>query len=338
MWAEFVFDISVHSLLRSLARAGEYFGGHCRQWLFDNPKIVVLERSGDAVRFHPLLLELASAYHVQLRVCAVRKPNQKGGVERSIRFLRERFLAARRIISIDQGNRDLLTFFDEIAHPRPHPTKPGKTVAQCLHEERATLLPLPDPRPTTELVTSANVDKTAVVHFDANVYSVPAEYAEETLTLVADDHNVRLLCGDDEVAQHSRSWGKRQRIEDPEHREKLLEQKRGAQPARGRERLRVAVPAIDDLFAAWVDAGRNVGSMTARTMRLLDLYGDAMVRNAVTEALQRGVCDPGALAQLCEQQRHKERAPIPIEVSLGDHVPDCDVIPHDLEKYDGDYE
>lgn len=169
MWAEFVFDISVHSLLRSLARAGEYFGGHCRQWLFDNPKIVVLERSGDAVRFHPLLLELASAYHVQLRVCAVRKPNQKGGVERSIRFLRERFLAARRIVSIDQGNRDLLTFFDEIAHPRPHPTKPGKTVAQCLDEERAALLPLPDPRPTTELITSTSVDKTAVVHFDANV-------------------------------------------------------------------------------------------------------------------------------------------------------------------------
>ena len=158
------------------------------------------------------------------------------------------------------------------------------------------------------------------------------------LTLVADDRTVRLLCDDQEVAHHARSWGKRQRIEEPQHREDLLKQKRGAQPARGRERLRAAVPAIDDLFACWVDAGRNVGSMTARTMRLLDLYDDAMLRDAVTEALQRGVSDPGALAQLCEQQRHKERAPIPIEVSLGDHVPDCDVIPHALEKYDVDYE
>ncbi len=78
MWAEFVFDLSVHSLLRSLSRAGEYFGGHCRQWLFDNAKTVVVERSGDAVRFHPLLLELGGACHVQLRVCAPRKPNQKG--------------------------------------------------------------------------------------------------------------------------------------------------------------------------------------------------------------------------------------------------------------------
>jgi len=61
MWAEFVFDLSVHSLLRSLARAGEYFGGNCRQWLFDNPKTVVIERAGDAVRFHPLLLEFGGA-------------------------------------------------------------------------------------------------------------------------------------------------------------------------------------------------------------------------------------------------------------------------------------
>ena len=338
MWAEFVFDLSVHSLLRSLSRAGEYFGGHCRQWLFDNPKIVVLERSGDAVRFHPLLLELASAYHVQLRVCAVRKPNQKGGVERSIRFLRERFLAARRVVSIDQGNRELLTFFDEIAHARPHPTQHKKTVDQCLHEERAALLSLPDPRPATEQITLVRVDKTAFVHFDANLYSVPPEHVQATLTLVADDRTVRLLCDDDQVAQHTRSWGKRQRMEDPRHREELLEQKRGAKPARGRDRLRAAVPAIDDLFAQWVDAGRNVGSMTARTMRLLDLYGDDMLRDAVTEALQRGVCDPGALAQLCEQRRHKQRLPVPIEVSLGDHVPDCDVIPHDLEKYDGDHQ
>jgi transposase len=70
MWGEFCFDTTVHSLLRSLARASTYFGGSARQWLFDNPKIVVLERHGDAARFHPLLLDLGSAMHVQLRLCA----------------------------------------------------------------------------------------------------------------------------------------------------------------------------------------------------------------------------------------------------------------------------
>jgi transposase len=78
LWGEFVLDLGIHSLLRSLVRAASYFGGSTRQWLFDNPKTVVIERAGDAVRFHPLLAELAGKMFVQPRVCAVRKANQKG--------------------------------------------------------------------------------------------------------------------------------------------------------------------------------------------------------------------------------------------------------------------
>ena len=76
IFAELVFDLTVHSLVRSLARASTFFGGVTRQWLFDNPKTVVLERQGDLVRFHPGLLRLTSELHVQPRLCGVRKPHQ----------------------------------------------------------------------------------------------------------------------------------------------------------------------------------------------------------------------------------------------------------------------
>src|SRR5216684_729347 len=78
------------------------------------PKTVVLERHGDAARFHPLLLELSGAYCASLRLCAPRKGNQKGKVERAIRYLRERFLAGREVRSIEQGNRELLAFLAEV--------------------------------------------------------------------------------------------------------------------------------------------------------------------------------------------------------------------------------
>ena len=78
LWGEFVFDLTAHSLRRSLARAAEYFEGNTRQWLFDNPKPVVLERHGDAVRFHPGLLDVSSHYCVSLRLCGVRKPEPEG--------------------------------------------------------------------------------------------------------------------------------------------------------------------------------------------------------------------------------------------------------------------
>jgi transposase len=334
MWGEFCFDTTVHSLLRSLVRAATYLRGSARQWLFDNPKIVVLERHGDAARFHPLLLDLGSAMHVQLRLCAPYRGNEKGRVERKIRFLRERFLAGRDIYDIEHGNRELLTFIDAVAHQQRHPNFPQRTIADCLIEEKRRLLPLPDPMPPTDVVEPVLIDKTAFARFDTNIYSVPPDHVERTLTLVADDRSVRLLDGAAVVADHDRSWGHRQKIEHPDHRAEIVRRKRGAAPSTGRDRLRAAAPRIDVLIERWVVAGRNIGSMIAQTSKLLDLYGADVFAKAVAETVERGTHDPGEVGVLCEKHRRAAEHPVPIHVPLSDGVPDRDVIPHDLGGYD----
>jgi transposase len=333
-WGEFCFDTTVHSLLRSLVRGASYLGGTPRRWLFDNPKIVVLERHGRAARFHPLLLDLASAMRVELRLCHPYRGNEKGRVERKIRFLRQRFLEGRDIYAIEQGNRELLAFLDQIGHQQRHPVLKGRTIADCLGEERERLLPLPTPLPATDVIMPIAVDKTAFARFDTNLYSAPPDFAEDTLTLVADDRVVKLLDGQAVVAEHRRSWGLRQKIESPDHRAEIVRRKRGAAASTGRERLRMAAPDIDVLIERWVDAGRNVGSMVAQTGKLLDLYGLDVFRRAVAETIERGTHDPGEIGVLCEKHRRGADAPLPMDVRLGDHVPDRDVIPHDLGGYD----
>lgn len=334
LWGEFVLDLGANSLARSLVRAAGYFGGTPRQWLFDNPKAVVLQRRAEAVRFHPVLLEVAGHYRTQPRVCAVRKANQKGKVERSIRYLRERFLEGRTVRSVEQGNRELWAFLKEVDQARPHPVQPGRTVGECLAEERQRLLPLPPVPAATDRVQPVVVDSTAFVRFDTNCYSVPAAYAHSTLTLVASDTTVRLLDGQQEVARHERCWGRRQQQEAPEHRESLLALKRQASQAKGQDRLRLALPGVEALFSRWVEAGRNVGTLTAATLRLLDTYGAPLLNEALAEVLSRGTHDPGALAALCEQRRRARGQPLPLELHLGSHVPDRDVTPHPLERYD----
>ncbi len=143
MWAELVFDLTVESLRRSLVRAARFFDGVTRQWLFDNPKTVVLARHGDAVRYHPGLLEIAGALRVQPRLCRPRRPTDKGGVERANRFLHDRFFAARSITSLEDGNRQLLDFIRDIADVRPHPRFRDRTVAEVFAEEKERLLALP---------------------------------------------------------------------------------------------------------------------------------------------------------------------------------------------------
>jgi transposase len=334
MWGEFCFDTTVHSLLRSLVRASTYFTGSARQWLFDNPKIVVLERHGDAARFHPLLLDVSSAMHVQLRLCAPYRGNEKGRVERKIRFLRERFLAGRDIYDIEHGNRELLAFIDAVAHQQRHPNFPQRTIADCLVEEKQRLLSLPDPMPATDVVEPVLVDKTAFARFDTNIYSVPPDHVERTLTLVADDRFVRLLDGAAVVAHHPRSWGHRQKIEHPDHRAEILRRKRGAAPSAGRDRLRAVAPQVDVLIERWVVAGRNIGSMVAQTGKLLDLYGQDIFAKAVAQTVERGTHDPGEVGVLCDKHRRAAEHPVPIHVPLSDDVPDRDVIPHDLGGYD----
>jgi len=334
MWGELVLDMGIESLRRSLVRASVYFGGSPRQWLFDNPKTVVLERAGDAVRFHPTLLDLSARMHVQPVLCGVRKPHEKGKVERAIRYLKDRFFAARTFHSVEHGNAQLLDFIDKTAHARPHPRWPDRRVIDVFEEEKPRLLSLPSPMPEIETVGPIPVDKCAFVKLDTNRYSVPSTFRRGTLTLAADDVTVRLLDGNEEVARHARSWGRHQTLERPEHRAAILDEKKKARDLKGRDRLRVEVPQIDALLERWVDAGRNIGSMIGFTISLLDSYGPAVLREVVADMLHKGIHDRGAMAILCEQRRRRHSGPTPLTIQLGGHVVDRDVVPHDLGGYD----
>jgi hypothetical protein len=324
----------VHSLCRSLVRAAKTLGGVSRQWLFDNPKTVVLERVGPAVRFHPVLLELCSAMRVQPRLCAVARPQHKGRVERAIRYLRDRFLAGRTITSIADGNRQLERFITDIGHARPHPVLAGRAVREMLAEEQARLLRLPDPLPPTDLVLPLHADTQAFVRFDTNRYSVGSEYAERALSLVADDQTVCLLDGVDEIARHPRCFGRRQILEQPAHRAELVRQRRAAADLKGRDRLRAVAPDFGVLLEQWALRGRSLAIQVSRAIRLLDLYGEDIFAAAVSELAAHQLSDLGALGVACDRLRRDRQRPVPIEIQLPAHIVDRDVVPHDLERYD----
>lgn len=334
MWGEFVIDLTVHSLTRSLVRAARVFGGVTRQWLFDNPKVVVIERRGNVVRYHPVLLELCGKMRVSPRLCAVQRPEHKGKVERAIRYLRERFLAGREITGIAEGNTQLARFIADVAHARPHPVLGGKTVSEVLGEERARLLPLVDPLPDTDRVEPIEADRQAFIRFDTNRYSVPTDHAEHTLTLVTDDVTVRVLDGSNCIALHARTYGKRQVIETPSHRAALVTERRAAADLKGRDRLRAVAPDFGVLLERWVLSGPSLAIQVTRAIKLLDLYGDEIFAAAVVEIVARGLRDIGALAMSCERLRKERGRSVPVDIVMPAHADDREVVPHDLGSYD----
>jgi transposase len=165
--------------------AFNFWGGAVRTVLYDNLKSVVLERRGDAIRFHPTILALAAHYHLEPRPVAVARGNEKGRVERSIRFIRDSFFAARKWKDLADLNRQADAWCRERAADRPWPEDRTLQVKDAFEQEKTKLLPLPgDPFPAEERL-EVSVGKTPYVRFDRNDYSVPHTFAGKTLVVSA---------------------------------------------------------------------------------------------------------------------------------------------------------
>jgi len=335
--ALFTLDQTLESFLRGHVDAFHgLFAGVARTLVYDNLRSAVLERQGSAIRFHPRLLELAGHYHFAPRPCAPGRANEKGKIERQIQYLRDAFFAARTFADIDDLNAQFRRWRDDIAHQRPHPDQRDQTVAQVFAQEQPRLLPLPVHPFDTDMMRPVVSGKTPYVRFDRNSYSLPHTHVRRPLTLLASATTVRLVAGADEIARHARSYDTGQTIEDLAHLEGLLEATRQANPSTGRDRLRLAVPAIGTVFERLAARGESLRAHTARLLGLLDDYGPRELATAVARALERDALGADAIAHLLETQRRQRRQPPPIPLALPDRpgVRDLDVTPHPLESYD----
>jgi transposase len=332
----FTLDQTMESFLRGHVEAFAYFGGAARTLLYDNLKTAVLARQGQVIEFHPRLLELAGHYHFLPRPCAVARGNEKGRVERQIRFLRDRFFAARTFRDEGDLNAQFLRWRDEWAHARPCPGDPDTTVAEALEQERPRLLPLPEHPFECQHVLPRTSGKTPYLRFDRNDYSIPPELVRKPLTLVASHDTVRIFDGPDEVAHHPRCYDRGREIEDPRHIEALVALKRTARAPKGRDRLLARLPRAEAFFERLLEHEVPLSQATTQLTRLLDDYGVSATDEALAVAQGRETPSLASVALWLEQQRRRQHARPPVPVTLPDRaeVRDLSVPPHDLETYD----
>jgi transposase len=329
-------DARMESFLRGHAAAFDAWGGVPRVLLYDNLKSVVLERRGDAIRFHPTLLGFAGQYRYEPRPVTIARGNEKGRVERAIRYVRDGFFAALTFRDLDDLNAQAEAWCIGPASDRRCPGEPDRTVREVFAEEISRLLALPDNPASLLEHVAVSVGKTPYVRFDLNDYSVPHTFVRRVLTVFADPREVRIVDGGTVLACHQRSYDKGAQIEDPAHVQALADEKHAARQHRGNDRLARAAPASQTLLARAAERGANLGAITATLLRLLDRYDAAALQAAILEAVERDVPHPNAVRFALERRRQQQGGDPPVAVVLPAHVQarDRPVRPHALETYD----
>jgi transposase len=336
IFLRFFLDQRMPSFLCGHALAFAHFSGCPRILLYDNLKSAVLERDGEAIRFHPELLALATHYRFEARPVAPARGNEKGRVERAIQYIRHAFFAARPFRDLEDLNAQALAWCTGPAAERRCPEDPTRTVREVFAEEQPRLLPLPDAAHPTDERLAVHVGKQPYARFDGNDYSLPHTHVRRTLALLASLTTVRIFQGTQLLAEHPRSYDRGETVENPAHLAELTQHKRQARSHRATDRLTRAVPQTRPLLAALAERGTPLGSATSALLRLLDHYGAAELRAALDEVLEHGTPHPHAVRLVLERRRMQRGQLPPLAVQLPDdpRVRDLVVTPHALERYD----
>ena len=336
LYFRFFLNQRMENFLRGHEAAFRAFGGVPRTLLFDNLKSVVLERDGSAIRLNPKFLTFAAHYQFETRPVGVRKGNEKGRVERAIRYIREGFYMGRSWTDIDHLNAQAEHWCRTTADERDCPEDRTMKVRQAIETERPTLLGLPDNPYDTDERVEVRVAKTPYVRFDRNDYSVPHTHVRCILTVKASLTTVRVIDALEVVAEHPRNFSVGEVIEQREHVAALLKHKHRAKRHSATDRLRTAVPVTEQLLLRLSERGGNIGACVNGLMRLLERHGPVELEEAVREALVRDSPHLNAVRLVLDRRLRERNTPPPLAVELPDDpkVKNLVVRPHDLAGYD----
>ncbi len=317
IFLRFYLSAAMPSFVRGHVDAFRFFNGVPRVLLYDNLKSAVLERVGQAIRFHPTLLELAAHYRYEPRPVAPARGNEKGRVERAIRYVRDNFFAARTWTDLADLNTQADAWTLGIAAERRWPDDSKRTVRDVFAEEQPRLLRLPENEYPSEERTEVEVGKTPYVRFNLNDYSVPHDMVRRTLVVVASLETVRVLDGTNELAKYPRSFSRGEQIEEP-------------------HRLMRAAPSAEQLLARAAERGANVGSITARLLTLLESATGTELDAAIIEVLEKDLHTVGAVRQALDRHRAALGKPPPTITRFSSNPRAAEVVvqPHRLETYD----
>lgn len=331
LYLEFTLRESQEHFLSAHHNAWIFFGGVPQEVIVDNCKVAVLKhRRGEAPVFNPRYLDFARHYGFRPRACNPLAPHEKGRVERAVGYVKAHFLAGRTLGSLAAINAEARLWMNSIANLRIHGDT-GKTPDELFAQE--TLQPLNPNAYDVGTIHALRSSRTCRVRFESNTYSVPAQHAQQLLSLQAYPERIRILHDQRLVAEHLRCYQRRLDFELPGHMEPLLAQRLRAHQQRQLIGFLALGPAAPAYWEGLRERRPDALIQVQRIVALSQVHGTEIVSRLLEDLLQLQSFSADYVANLLTQRSRSRSEPAPLHLSRASDLLDLEIPPPDLSLY-----
>jgi transposase len=211
LYVEFTSSMKLPTLIQCHLNAFEFFAGWPLEILYDNMKQIRLSPT----ELNPLFLDFAHHHGLAVKTHRIRRPRTKGKIERMVEYVKDNFLNGRSFANLPDLNSQARHWLNYTANVRLHATTQRRPVDLWPLEKLTALNRVAPYALCPRIARQAGFD--SFVRFDKSRYSVPPDYAGQTVWVGREKQKIVIRCQDMIVAEHIPALKPRSTIADPNH-------------------------------------------------------------------------------------------------------------------------
>jgi transposase len=201
--------------------AFRYFGGVTAECVYDQTKLVVIEEVYRELTVNARFNEYATHAGFRIQACEGYDPESKGKVEAGVKYVKGNALYGEVFASWADLEAYLADWLDNTANQRVHATTGEVPQDHYDRLERSRMKPYLSPyivHLDGQLMTR-KTDKTGLISYQSNKYSVPLAYQQATVGIRAEAQHLIILDleNDEEIARHLLTTGKGKVLKNTHH-------------------------------------------------------------------------------------------------------------------------
>lgn len=212
--------VDTEIFIRMHDAAFRYFGGCPKECVYDQTKLVVIREEYRELQLNRRFAEYAAYARFNIRVCEGYDPESKGKVEAGVKYVKHDGLYGEDFPTIGDLHGDLAKWLDEVANQRQHGVT-GEAPRVRFDRDEAKALQsycVPIDQSDGHGGVTRQVDRTGLISWKGNQYSVPMAYQRQTvLVRETSGYMVVLDRAMEEITRHEVYAGKGAILKNGDH-------------------------------------------------------------------------------------------------------------------------